>query len=105
MPPRVQTTEVDKMRKGNGLALREFRQIKSLLKERLRKGGSIQDIYEEFLKRELITMSRSSFYNHIHRLPLEQDCAEMSSKTEIEDTNEPQPTSVSRSSGLSGLFD
>lgn len=60
------------MRKGNGVALREFRKIKLLLQQRLQEGGSISQMYDEFFERGLITISRSSFYNHIHRHVLEQ---------------------------------
>ena len=93
------------MRKGNGLALREFRQIKSLLKERLQKGGSIQKIYDDFLESELITMSRSSFYNYVHRILPEYDDADASSSLQTEDASKPQPAATRQPSGLRGLFD
>ena len=60
------------MRKGNGVAMREFRKIKLLLQQRLQEGGSISQMYDEFLEQGHITISRSSFYNHIHRLEVEE---------------------------------
>ena len=61
------------MRNGNGVAYREFRQIKLLVEQRLQEGGSIKKIYEDFLESELVTMSLSSFYIHIRALLPEQN--------------------------------
>lgn len=67
------------MGNGNGVAFREFRQIKLLVEQRLQEGGSVKKIYEDFLESELITMSLSSFYIHIRALLPEQNMTDMPS--------------------------